>query len=92
VVERHYRPHHFTTLMVRPGLTSPGTLYYFTVAESQVSSAAPEQDYAAAILPRKLALDIEYVRSAGWWYDLRLIARTCGAIARALRGRLERAS
>jgi lipopolysaccharide/colanic/teichoic acid biosynthesis glycosyltransferase len=84
IVERHYRPHHFTTLMVRPGLTSPGTLYYFTVAESQVEA---EQDYAKVILPLKLALDLVYVRSAGPWYDLALIARTVASIARALVGR-----
>jgi lipopolysaccharide/colanic/teichoic acid biosynthesis glycosyltransferase len=83
IVERHYQPHHFTTLMVRPGLTSPGTLYYFTVAESQVSS---DQHYAQTILPLKLALDVVYVRSAGWWYDLALIGRTIASIVRALIG------
>jgi lipopolysaccharide/colanic/teichoic acid biosynthesis glycosyltransferase len=86
IVERHYQPHHFLTLQVRPGLTSPGTLYYFTVGESQVSPASAEQDYARAILPLKLALDLVYVRSAGLWYDVLLVARTLGAIARAVVG------
>jgi lipopolysaccharide/colanic/teichoic acid biosynthesis glycosyltransferase len=86
IVARHYQPHHFTTLMVRPGLTSPGTLYYFTVAEFQVSSQSAEQDYARAILPLKLALDLVYVRSASWWYDLALIGRTLASIACALIG------
>jgi lipopolysaccharide/colanic/teichoic acid biosynthesis glycosyltransferase len=87
IVEHHYQAEHYTTLLVRPGLTSPGTLYYFTVAESRLVGEDAEQHYVRSVLPLKLALDLVYVRSAGWAYDLALIGRTLGAIARSLAGR-----
>jgi len=87
IVEQHYQAQHYETLLVRPGLTSPGTLYYFTVAESRLSGDDAEQHYIRSVLPLKLALDLVYVRSAGWRYDLTLIGRTIGAIGRSLVGR-----
>lgn len=75
-VEKNYTPLQLTTLDVRPGLTSPGSVWYYTSAESGLTSDDPERHYVEQILPLKLALDLVYVRQASLWYDVTLIART----------------
>lgn len=87
IVARHYAPAHRETLGVRPGLTSPGSLYYFTQGERSIGQGAPESDYLERVLPLKLALDRVYVRRASLRYDLALMARTAVTIVAALRGR-----
>ena len=75
-VERNYTTTHLATLDVRPGLTSPGSVWYYTSAEDDLSSEDPERHYVEHVLPLKLALDLVYVRRVSWYYDLALIGRT----------------
>jgi lipopolysaccharide/colanic/teichoic acid biosynthesis glycosyltransferase len=86
-VEKNYTPVQLTTLDVQPGLTSPGSVWYYTSAESGVASDDPERHYVEQILPLKLALDLVYVRGASWWYDVTLIARTIFVLAALSVGR-----
>jgi lipopolysaccharide/colanic/teichoic acid biosynthesis glycosyltransferase len=81
IVCDHYGPLGAETLTVRPGLTSPGTLYGCTDGARLVSAADPEGSYLRDVLPRKLALDVAYVRTASLGTDVALIARTIRAIA-----------
>ncbi|HEX7120767.1 MAG TPA: sugar transferase [Gemmatimonadaceae bacterium] len=76
LVERHYTAWQRETLRVRPGLTSPGSLYYDAGAKRLVEGDDPEERYVRDVLPLKLALDLVYVRRASLAYDLRLIGRT----------------
>lgn len=87
VVARHYTPLHRETLNVRPGLTSPGSLYHYTCGEHALTGPDPEARYFDAVLPLKLALDIAYVRRATLGYDLMIMARTFGTILDVLTGR-----
>ena len=80
IVERYYTPLHRETLEVLPGLTSPGTLFYLTSGEPTLQSRNPEAEYRARILPQKLALDIDYVRTRSWSVDLWIVIRTVCAI------------
>ncbi len=75
-VEKNYTPADLATLDVRPGLTSPGSVWYYTTAESELTSDDPERHYVERVLPLKLALDLVYVREVSWRYDLALIGRT----------------
>jgi lipopolysaccharide/colanic/teichoic acid biosynthesis glycosyltransferase len=75
-VEKNYTPTDLATLDVRPGLTSPGSVWYYTSAESELTSDDPERHYVERVLPLKLALDLVYVRDVSWRYDLVLIGRT----------------
>ena len=75
-VEKNYTPADLATLDVRPGLTSPGSVWYYTTAESELTSDDPERHYVERVLPLKLALDLVYVRQVSWRYDLVLIWRT----------------
>lgn len=86
IVQRHYRPAHFETLEVRPGLTSPGTLYDYTHGEQLVGQTDPERAYVERLLPFRLALDLVYLRRASLAYDLALIARTVGLIVATVCG------
>jgi lipopolysaccharide/colanic/teichoic acid biosynthesis glycosyltransferase len=80
IVERCYGSLARETLNVRPGLASPGSIYNFTHGEDQLDSDDVEADYARELLPRKLALDLVYVRRASWFYDMRIIARAATVI------------
>jgi lipopolysaccharide/colanic/teichoic acid biosynthesis glycosyltransferase len=64
---------------VRPGLTDPGTLVFRDEATRLVGDDA-EAVYAREILPRKLALNLEYVHEQSFLYDLKIIAKTLATI------------
>ena len=87
IVREHYSLTHYETLSIRPGLTSPGTLYDYTHGEALIGAENPERHYVRRLLPMKLALDLVYVRNASWWYDTVLIARTVGLIVATAAGR-----
>ena len=86
IVERHYRLAHRALLAVRPGLTSPGTLYDYTHGEANVGRDRPERAYIERLLPLRLALDLVYVRRASLRYDVALIGRTVRLIVAVVSG------
>lgn len=87
IVREHYTPWMHETLSVRPGLTSPGALYYYTHGHRLHDSADPEGSYVSHLLGPKLALDRTYVEEAGMAKDLVLIWRTLAVIAQRAVGR-----
>lgn len=87
IVERHYRFDHRDLLAVRPGLTSPGTLYDYAHGEAIVGRADPERAYVERLLPLRLALDLVYVDRPSLAYDLALIGRTVALIVAVVCGR-----
>jgi len=80
IVETYYTPRHWETLKVRPGLTSPGAIYYYTDLERRLEGDESEAGYAKRILPEMLAVDLVYIERESLWYDLRLVFRTAFAI------------
>jgi lipopolysaccharide/colanic/teichoic acid biosynthesis glycosyltransferase len=92
IVDAWYGPLARETLAVRPGLASPGSIYNYTHAEQELDSRAlPGEDvattYARLVLPRKLALDLVYVREASVAADLRIMLRAARVILARLLGR-----
>jgi lipopolysaccharide/colanic/teichoic acid biosynthesis glycosyltransferase len=87
LVSRYYTALGLETLAVRPGLSSPGSLYSYTQGEAQLVGADPEATYVAHLLPIKLALDVVYVRRASLAYDARIVARTLWVIVARMAGR-----
>jgi lipopolysaccharide/colanic/teichoic acid biosynthesis glycosyltransferase len=84
-VEHAYSEADRRTLAVRPGLTSPGTLYYLTHAEQFLSATDTEESYISGPLKRKLELDCLYVENATPSLDARLVRETlCVLASRAL--------
>jgi lipopolysaccharide/colanic/teichoic acid biosynthesis glycosyltransferase len=64
---------------VRPGLTDPATLSFRKESALLVGKDA-EQRYQREILPRKLALNLEYVHRHSLYRDLQIVARTLAVI------------
>ena len=87
IVRSHYRADDLETLQVLPGLTSPGSLYYYTHWEAVLRDVDVTQFYAEQVLPLKLRIDRVYISNATRLYDLRVILRTIGVIAARLLGR-----
>jgi lipopolysaccharide/colanic/teichoic acid biosynthesis glycosyltransferase len=86
-VERDYRGVAMETLRVRPGLSSPGTLYAYVQGDAILDSERPADAYRDRLLPIKLALDVAYVRHASAGYDLQLILRTLWMVGCRVLGR-----
>jgi lipopolysaccharide/colanic/teichoic acid biosynthesis glycosyltransferase len=85
IVRSHYTQDDLTTLQVPPGITSPGTVYYYTHCETRLAAEGVVEQYVEELLPTKLALDRIYLRRATVRYDIRVILRTLvGILARIL--------
>ncbi len=81
IVEREYAAWMRETLEVLPGLTSPGSLdYYAEEAALPDDPFEAERIYLEELLPRKLAVDLVYVRNRSVAYDVVLIVRTIASV------------
>lgn len=69
-------------LSVRPGITDPASLQFRHESELLARAADPEREYVERLMPQKLALACDYVQQASLAGDLRIIARTLGALLR----------
>jgi lipopolysaccharide/colanic/teichoic acid biosynthesis glycosyltransferase len=76
---KHYTADQRQVLSVRPGITSPATLA-FIKEEEMLVGADPAAQYVTTIMPQKLALDLDYVRTATFAGDLKLIGRTLARV------------
>jgi lipopolysaccharide/colanic/teichoic acid biosynthesis glycosyltransferase len=68
---------------VAPGMTDPAAIVFLDEEEVLARSPDPERTYAEEILPRKLALYEEYVRTRSFRGDLKLLGRTLVALTRS---------
>ena len=82
----HYTAAQRAVLSVPPGLTDPASLAGFDEAEEIAQAADPERHYLDVILPRKLALQLDYLGRRTWWTDLGVIAGTARRMLSARRG------
>jgi lipopolysaccharide/colanic/teichoic acid biosynthesis glycosyltransferase len=72
-----YTPEQRRVLSVRPGITSPTSLA-FRNEEVLLAEAGGAVAYADTVMPRKLAMDLEYVEHRSFGGDLAILARTVG--------------
>lgn len=86
IVRDHYTDEQRETLNVRPGLSSPGSIFYYTEGEALLQGSDPERLYVEKLLPTKLALDLAYTRNLSLGYNVKVIARTIWVIARIALG------
>ncbi len=87
IVRNYYTANDLTTLRIAPGITSPGTLYYYTHGEALLPSKAVVETYVQHLLPVKLALDRVYMRRPSVFYDLQIILRTARLLVARMLGR-----
>jgi lipopolysaccharide/colanic/teichoic acid biosynthesis glycosyltransferase len=71
-----YTPEQMHVLDVRPGVTSLASIRYCNENELLDKAEDPNQFYIDVIMQDKLAIDLEYVRNASFWYDIKLIFMT----------------
>jgi lipopolysaccharide/colanic/teichoic acid biosynthesis glycosyltransferase len=86
IVRDHYTTDDLTTLQVLPGVTSPGTIYYYTHGESTLAADDAVDHYVNRLLPVKLGLDRVYIERGRALYDIRVILRTVAAVLARMLG------
>ena len=74
-----YTPEQKRVLSMRPGITGPAALA-FVDEEAMLSGAHAETIYEREVMPRKLALDLEYVDHHSFAGDLRILGRTAALV------------
>jgi lipopolysaccharide/colanic/teichoic acid biosynthesis glycosyltransferase len=72
---RHYTLEQRLGLSVRPGMTGP-TVLAFIDEEQLLRGGDAEAVYLKDVMPQKLALDLDYVRTASFAGDLRILLKT----------------
>ena len=77
-----YRDRYTKILDVKPGLSSPASLFDFTHGEKVDS----EEAYKETILPIKLELELYYVKNRTFSYDIGLVFKTVVTIIKEICG------
>jgi lipopolysaccharide/colanic/teichoic acid biosynthesis glycosyltransferase len=83
---RHYTPEQRHILVATPGLAGLSAMVFPHEAELLAGHPDPDSAYLRYLMPRKLALDLEYERKRTFWSDLRLV----GEIALSILGKRPR--
>ena len=65
---------------VRPGITDPAAILYRNEEKTLAGIADPERFYREQIVPRKLDLYVDYLRTKTFWGDLKILGQTAIAI------------
>ena len=73
-----YSAYDLHTLSVKPGLTDPATILLRDQEAilGSVSGRLMEKYYTSKILPKRLAINLDYIERAGYWYDAKIILLT----------------
>ena len=83
--EQLYIGEYARILSVKPGLSSPASLYDYTHGERYPD----EESYIREFLPQKLDVELYYIDHRGACYDLQLIWRTVVTICQIVCGKKE---
>lgn len=67
-------------LTVKPGITDLASIEYCDENSLIDASENPEKTYIEEIMPKKLALNLEYIEKASFFYDIGLIFKTFARI------------
>lgn len=70
--DKFYKGKYRAILSVKPGLSSPASLYDYTVGEKYEN----EEDYIKQFMPRKLDLELYYINHKSFLYDVSIIIKT----------------
>lgn len=63
-------------LSVRPGISDPASIEFRREADELAEAPDPERHYVEVILPRKVQMYCDYVRTRSFIGDLRIVMRT----------------
>jgi len=65
-----------TILSIKPGMTDLASLWNFHESDVLKGSPDPEKTYQEEIRPKKIQLQLEYVKNRSFWLDLKIILKT----------------
>lgn len=83
IVRDLYGPAELETLRARPGLTSPGTIWYYEQGEDHLDAADVMRHYEA-VMRQKLGIDSRYLRTATVATDFGVVLATVAAILKRI--------
>lgn len=92
IVQNYYSDWMLETLGVRPGITSMGSIYYYSQGEQLIDDDDPEGSYVERALPAKLAVERAYMERATPLSDIWCVILTAASVVAAATGRPLRAS
>ena len=75
-----YSEEQLKILTVRPGLTDLASIEFINENELLGKAKNPEKEYVEVIMPKKLALNIQYIDTQSFLGDIKLIFKTFGKI------------
>ena len=76
IVQNHYTQENKISLSMRPGLSSPGSIYNYTHGDLYIDDSDAEKSYINDFLPIKLQIENYYVEHQNLLYDFEIIWRT----------------
>lgn len=77
---QHYTKHQRQVLKVRPGMTGPAQIANRNEEEKLKGQAQPEHYYITELMPKKLAIDLQYVETRTLASDMWWLVKTFWAI------------
>lgn len=89
IVNEFYDDIMLESLLVNPGLASPGSVYNYTHVEDNLNVDDVEEYYTKEVLPIKIRMDVVYVRNKSVLYDFRIIFKTLKVIGQKVLGKKE---
>jgi lipopolysaccharide/colanic/teichoic acid biosynthesis glycosyltransferase len=69
-------------LTVRPGITDPASIEFRNEEDLLARTPDPERHYRNVILPRKLGLYENYVKTRSFFGDIRIVLRTLAVLGK----------
>ena len=87
IVREHYTDWMMRTLAVRPGITSPGAIFYYTRGDALLDDSDPEGSYLRNLLAPKLAIELAYIERQNLLSDIGVIVRTLWTIVLLVAGK-----
>ncbi len=72
----YYQPEDYSTLLLRPGMTSPVAIVYRHENDLLAAAVDPEACYIKKILPEKMEINRQYIRTFSFRNDWRILGRT----------------
>lgn len=73
---KFYNEEQLKVLSVKPGITDYASIKYFDENALLAKSSNPEQTYLHSIMPDKLKLNLEYIKSRSFFGDLKILFKT----------------
>ena len=77
---KYYSKEELQVLLVAPGITEEASIVFRNESELLGQVEDPEKYYIEEIMPRKLRLNLQYLKNYSLWKDLLLIFRTFGKV------------